>query len=47
MGTAFILYGMAQVAPSVKVSISLGGLTVFLMVAAAIGFPKRLFAPRP
>lgn len=47
MGAAFILYGIAQVVPSVNVSISLVGLTVFLMVAAASGFPKRLFAPRP
>jgi hypothetical protein len=46
MGAAFIVYGVAQIVPSGKASITLTCLTVFLMVAAASGFPKRLFAPR-
>jgi hypothetical protein len=37
---------VVQIVPSGKASITLTGLTVFLMVAAASGFPKRLFAPR-
>ena len=47
IATAFILYGIAQAVPSVTVRVSLMGLPVLLMVAAACGFPKRLFAPRP
>ena len=46
MGAAYIMCGVAQVAPSVEVSLTLMGLTLFLMAAAATGFPKRLFAPR-
>lgn len=46
MGGAFIVYGAAQVVPTVQVSILLMGLTVLLMAAAATGWPKRLFAPR-
>lgn len=44
MGAAFIVYGVAQIVPSVTASITLTGLTVLLMVAAASGFPRRLFA---
>src|SRR5579863_8998528 len=43
MGAALTVYGVAQIVPSVKASITLTGLTVFLMVAAASGFPKRMF----
>lgn len=46
IGAAFIVYGVAQVVPSVRVNLLLMGLNVLLMAAAASGFPRRVFGPR-
>lgn len=46
LGAAFVVYGVAQVVPNVRVRLALMGLTLLIMAGAATGFPRRLFARR-
>lgn len=46
MGAAQIVYGMAQVMPSLKISVTLTYLSLLCMLAALPGISNRLFARR-
>jgi hypothetical protein len=46
MGAGNLLYGVAQVVPSLQANLLLTALAVVLLTTAATGLPKRLFSPR-
>ena len=46
LGTAFVLMGIARLAPSPTISIGINVVTMLVLLCAVTGFPKRAFATR-